>query len=292
MAPISVTKTIKESYDLILEHWKDVAAPLIILLLISGGGQFGGKSFSPGSLNSGSRDYSPDSLATNAMTDMGPLLAMGTIVFVLIGLVAVFVIIMAILNQSTWFYTYEHFHMLLTKRKITEDWKPRMERHVLKAFFYELFNLVLVLVFIAVPIAIILLVPGLFVLDPAADIMVKLSSILPAIMIFVIFLFLLLALQFFLVPMWVYYAMDRLPLFESVGKAFSLVRDNLWLFVRFVGIFFSIGTAAAIGLIMLCCFSFILSPLVHVFLTLLSGVTLMKLKLAVEEGMPGIVKKA
>jgi len=286
MANISVIDTVKESYELIVEHWKEVAVPLIILLLLSGTGSFGGNSLSRESTgSSGPQDYSSaaNSMLANAMTGGDELFALGALAIGLIALIVVVLFIFSVLQQSIWFYTYEHFYSLLTKKKLSTDWKPRFERQGIKAFFYTLFYWLMFILFFAVPVVMMFPLLGAFSSSARLDTSELLSSLIPVLGVAFACFIAFLAVSFFLSFAWIYYAMDGFPFFDSLGKSFSLARGNIWLLVRFVGIFLLLGLAAGIGLLVLCCFAFILSPIVQVFLGLLSGVTLMKLKLAVEK---------
>ena len=78
-------------------------------------------------------------------------------------------------------------------------------------------------------------------------------------------------------------AMDRLPFFQSLGRSFSLVRRNFVHFLVFAIIFAMLGVGSVVASIYACCFSFILMPVLAVFFALLSRVTLLKMKLAVEK---------
>ncbi|HIH30686.1 TPA: hypothetical protein HA243_04755 [Candidatus Micrarchaeota archaeon] len=88
---------------------------------------------------------------------------------------------------------------------------------------------------------------------------------------------------FFFSALWMYYAMDRNGFFDSLSKSFSLVSSNILEFL-IVGIIFGLlmlgGWALAVAC---CCFAWVISPVLDVFLTVLYGITLMKMKLALEK---------
>ncbi|MCX6769151.1 MAG: hypothetical protein NT051_00520, partial [Candidatus Micrarchaeota archaeon] len=142
MAKISVLETARESYEIIRAHWKEVIVPLLVIFLISGASSFGsGFSRSFGnSYSSQNTGHSSGSALASAMADSGALIAtLGVFILVIIAVVIVVALILAILQQSLWFYVFEHFHALLTKRKISEEWKPRMKRQAGKSTFYLFF---------------------------------------------------------------------------------------------------------------------------------------------------------
>ncbi|MCX6769152.1 MAG: hypothetical protein NT051_00525, partial [Candidatus Micrarchaeota archaeon] len=100
-----------------------------------------------------------------------------------------------------------------------------------------------------------------------------------------LFVAVLVVVQFFLLLLWVYYAIDRLPLFESARRSISLVRGNLKIFVKYY--LFIIAVYAVIFFTMLnpclCCLFLIIFLPLSIFLRLLFAVTLMGLKLKIEK---------
>jgi hypothetical protein len=280
MANVSVIKAVEESFQLIRDHYKEIAVPIIVMILLSGVGSLGGMSLPRSSGNQGTSPYyNADAMFANAMSTGSDLLA-GLGLAAILGLVAIVLVIafiLGIINQAVQFYAFEHFYAILRQKKITENWQQRMQRLTIKSLFYTLFRLVLFGAVFGLPLlAIFFAAPSMLSLQP--------ENILMLIALLVSLAILAVAVGIFFIPLWVYYALDRLPLSESIGKSISLVSGNLVVFLKFIGIFIVIGIATAIGLILTCCFMYLLSPVVQVFLTLLSGVTVMKLKLALEEG--------
>jgi len=276
MAKVSVIRSIEESYELIKEHYKEVLIPLIFLMLLSGAGSMGGSSYSSRG-GSGGKSVDSGSLVANAMADSGALVSgLGALLVIIIVAVVIFVIAFAILDRAIWFYVFEHFYSLLTKRKLPSSWQERMKANTLRSAVLYFFGMFLLLLFIVVPMVI-----SYFMLN--IDLSQGIWALMPLLWVFIAVLLLFLAISFMIMPLWIYYAMDRLPFWESLSRAFSLVRDNFITFVKFTGIFLVIGVAAIIGIIMTCCFAFITSPIITVFLQLLSGVTLMKLRLALDK---------
>ena len=284
MGNVSVTKTIEESYLLIRDHWQEVLIPLVVLLLLSGAGGFGGSSFSnSGRGDSYSSEGAPGSLFANAIGGIDAyLLGLGAFLLALAVIVVLFAIAISIMGQATWFYVYEHFYCLLAKRKPSPDWSMRMERHSVKATVILAFWVALFVLFMAVPIGIAFAYPELLAINSSADISPFIASLLPLIALFGAFIMLFAFVQFLLVLLWVYYAMDNLPFTESVGRAFSLVGKNILTFAKLAGIFILLSVAALAVMVATCCFAFITGPAIHIFLTLLWGVTLMSLKLKLE----------
>ena len=271
MGNIDVIKAVFESYGLIKKHYNEVALPLVVLLILSGAGHLGSNWSTGGGSGSGSSSQasgnanalmnalsSPDALAGLLSVFLGVLLLV-LIAFVILAIIA------AIVDQATWFYVYEHFYAILRGKKLSEDWKSRMKRHSVKAIIIGLFWLAVAALVLGVPL---LLMVGS---SPIGWIAIALGVLV------------LIVLAFFLLPMWVYFAMDGMKIGDAMGKSFSLVSRNIGSFLLLGFIMLLAMAGQIIVMVVLCCFAFIVGPLLQVFFALLWGITLMKMKLALEK---------
>jgi hypothetical protein len=268
MAGIDVIALIFESFGLMRAHYREVAFPLVALLLLSGAGNLGGSSFSRGF---GSQNFqgSPSSSIASALSGAEALaagLAGALLLAVLFALAVAFAL--AVLSMAVWYYVCEHFYAVLNKKKIARGWQSRLSRHLPKAFAMVLLEMVLLLAFAASVFACLLVAP---------------SSWVAALVLFLLVLIFWLNAGFYLIPVWTYYVLDNLPFFESVSRSVALVRANIFHFAVFAAIFVLLNIGAMVGSLLACCFAFMAMPLLSVFVNLLSRVTLMKMKLAAEK---------
>jgi hypothetical protein len=285
MGKVDVIQAIFDSFDLLRAHWREVALPLLALVILSGAGSFGGSSFSNNrSLSglfsgNGKMADTAGSLVANALSG-GALLALGGIVFVIIALLIVFAIALCILNETIYLYVCEHFYALLRRKKVGSDWKARMKRLGWKAAVLEAFGLAVLVILFAFPALQVWNAVGLISSGSPESFVASLGSIAlwtgAAIL-------LLLTIGFFLTPLWVLYAMDGVPFFESLSRSVALVMGNATTFSLLGAIFLCLGIAAVLASLASCCLSWIVSPVIGVFLSVLWGITLMKVKLAVEK---------
>jgi len=269
MANIDVISLIFESFDFIRKHYKEVAFPLAVLLLMSGAGHIGGSSLSNGFSNS--LDGSPGApLLANALSGAESLEAgimAGTLLALFLFIIAV-AVVMAVVSLSVWFYVCEHFYSILNRKKVSTDWQARMKRHILRALVMAIFEFA---VFAAFAIAIIACISLVSTSWAAALSLMALVFIICA------------CIGLYFIPVWMYYALDMRPFFESISCSISLVKGNFAHFAIFGAIFMFLNIGAMIGSFYACCFSFLAAPLLLTFVALLSRVTLIKMKLAIEK---------
>ena len=271
MANIDVISLIFESFDFIRAHYREVAFPLMVLLLFSGAGNFGGSSFSkmfqpPSDASQSAYQPSPLENAMQAPDALSSYLV-GSVLIIIAFIIAVAFVIAA-LSLSIWFYVSEHFYAVLNKKKISQDWQSRMKRHLPKAFVMAFFELVLFAAFACAIIACISLVY---------------TSLVAAIALVAVVLVAGFAVGIYLIPAWTYYALDNRPFFESISRSFALVGGNKVHFAVFAAIFVLINLGALFSSFYACCFAFIVAPLLTLIVSLLSRVTLLKMKLAIEK---------
>ena len=281
MGKVDVIQEIFDSFGLIRQHYMEVIIPLILLLLISAGAS-GGSLFGSRGNSSFPSSFSA-SPAANAMVDGGigaALLALGGMLLVLVAIGIVLVIIMVVLERAVWFYVYEHFYSIIRKKKITQAWQQRLKRLAIKAVVIDAFWLVILAIIFALPISIAWNAMGSLQEPTFAGVIAALG---PAALAFIVALLVLAVLGFLLTPLWVFYAMDGLGFFGSVSRSLSLVAGNLVSFLL-LGIIFGLLAAGSLyASLVACCFSFIVAPILSVFIGLLWGVTLMKVKLKIEK---------
>lgn len=289
MGKADVIQMIFDSAGLVRAHYQEVALPLIILLVLSGAGNFGGSSFSNtgrlfstiGEKDSGSLQNSLFAAPLSPNASIGSIvLALGAIVLVLILVFLVLFIAVYLLNEAVWLYVYEHFYAILRKKKLADGWKARMKRLLVKAAVLQAFWLLVTLVVFALP--------AMHIWNSAtavkqfsfSSVLSLLGASLLAIGAGLLALF---AIGFVLLPLWIFYAMDGLGFVDSLGKSFTLVAGNIVPFLLYAFIS-ALLWAGQIGVsLSACCFAYLVVPLVQVFLTLVMGITLMKMKLALEK---------
>ena len=282
MGNVDVIGEIFESFELIRKHYMEVIVPVILLLLIYAGAR-GSSIFSgmSGGSHQSSSFLSGAMLANAAYADPSTLLlALGGLVLVALALLVLLVIIFVILEKTLWFYVWEHFYAIICKKKIKQTWQQRCKRLAIKAVVVEAFWLLVCLVLFAVP--------SSMAWDAVSHLQQPtfagfISALGPAALALIAALLVLVVAGFLLTPLWVFYAMDGLGFFESASRSLSLVGGNLITFLLLGIIFGLLGIGSALASATALCFSFIVSPILTVFIGLLWGVTLMKVKLALEE---------
>jgi len=272
MANIDVISLIFESFALIRARYREVAVPLMALLLLSGAGHVGNYSLSDlfSSKGSGSASQYNGSPLASSLSDSGALMAgLAGVLLIIIAIVAVVAFVISVLRMAVWFYVSEHFHAILVKKKITKEWQQRMRSHLPRAFVMALFEFILIIALILAIAAIVLSYQS--------------TGLVGAILLSMLLVLAFICLGIFLAPAWIYYAIDRLPFFQSLSRSLSLVRRNFVHFLVFAIIFFMLDMGSVIASFYACCFSFLLMPVLIVFFALLSRVTLIKMKLAIEK---------
>lgn len=288
MGKADVIQAIFDSYGLFKEHYREVAIPLIFMLIVSGLGHIGG--------SGGSRSYSgswPDSgesspsMIANAIGAPDIWGSIGLALLAIILAVLVIALALYILNIAVQFYVFEHFYAILLKKKISDGWQGRMARHTAKALVLQLFWLAITAALFALPLlqawnAVPQIADALKAKSGAALFSGLVSALSGVLLLFVAALLAMLAAGFLLSPLWVYYVMDGRGLFESVGSAVSLVAAHPLEFLAVGLIFGLLGIAGWGAALLFCCFAWIISPIIDVFLIVLYGLTLMKIKLALE----------
>ncbi|MCX6772655.1 MAG: hypothetical protein NTV88_02700 [Candidatus Micrarchaeota archaeon] len=275
MGKIDVISALFESYELIKAHYKEVALPLVILLILSGAGHLGSNwggnglgSDKSSALGSGSQGGIANALSSPAVLAGVLSLLLGALLIVLVIFV-ILALIVALVGQATWFYVFEHFYALLGRKKALQEWKPRFKRLIVKSLILGIFWLVILVTLVAVPVI-------LFIAESPLALPVAIIAVLA-----------LLILAFFLQPIWVYFAMDDMKIMDAAGKSMSLVRNNMGSFLLFGFIVLLVsagGMAASLFITITCCLvAPIVMPFINVFFGLLFGITMMKMKLALEK---------
>ena len=163
-----------------------------------------------------------------------------------------------------------------------------MTRHTLKVLVLQLFWLIVTLALFALPLlqawnAMPQLVQALKAKTDAELFSGMISALSPVLLLLAAALLALLAVGFLLSPLWIFYAMDGMGFFESMGKAVSLVVGTPLEFLIVGLVFGFLGVAGWGASVALCCFAWVISPIVEVFLIVLYGITLMKIKLGLEQ---------
>lgn len=282
MGKVDVISAIFESFELIRKHYKEVMVPLLVLLLLSGAGSMGGSSFSRG-FGNGEKAASGEAGLANAMTGLGTgVLALGGLLVAIIAAVLVAMLVLMVVCEATQLYVYEHFYAILNKRKIKAKWTERFGRLAVKSIAMFIFRAA---IFAAVFILPLLQLWNVISTLEAMSVAGIIGAVLSVGLALAAGFALMLIVSFVLTPLWVYYAMDGNGLFDSAGKSVSLVVGNLssFLLLGFVFLLIGIGTVGAAALSACCCLSWLVAPVLSVGFSLLYGVTLMKVKLAIEK---------
>jgi len=281
MADVDVIESIKRSYKLLESHYKEVALPIIILLLINAGGTIGGSLMKGG--RSDSSSFS--SYLSNAMDGAFLFYYLAATTLVIIAIGAVFIVAMTVLYQAVYFYVCEHFYSIMRKNAIKESWQGRMKRLALKAFVLLVFWSILVAVIFALPV--LSFFDSMGKLAGGAGKLAGFGSLVEALMPSILLLLaaaaVLLVVHLFLLPLWVFYAMDGYGFFESISKSVDMVRGSIFTFFAFMLVFVALGVAGVVVSIASCCLSYIVSPIVTTFIGLLSGITLMDIVLQLKK---------
>ncbi|MEM4633667.1 MAG: hypothetical protein QW275_00765 [Candidatus Anstonellaceae archaeon] len=267
---IDVINEIKWSAELIHKNYKQVAIPLIILFLFSAGGGAGAQF--PSGFRDGS-DYDFSDLSSSFFE-------LSALIIVLVVFFVVALLFLSLLNESIWMYVYNFFYSLIYKNKITESWQGQIKRFAFKSFILMLLWLFIFVLAYSIP-----LLQIFWVISSAnfglQQIISEILKILFWLAISTLLFFLAL---FFLSPLWVYYAIEGKPLLQSIKKSVSLVARNLATFFVLSAVFFLLFIGSIIVSIVsaLCCLAWLVSPITSVYLTLLYGVSLIKIKKEIE----------
>ncbi len=269
MVKVDVIKAIFDSYMLIKKHYKGVLIPLLVVLVLNTMWNFGGSS----SYNMDESDFAflegDGGLLSNSMTGLGALVAgLGTLIIAGIVLLIIIAVAISILQEAVWYYIYDYFYSLLGKKKAKGNWKAKIKKFAIKALKLMFFYLGLFVI-----------LAGLFA------ILFLLSSISFALAVtgFALLVVASLVVMFLLLPLWVYYVMDNLALRKSISKSVWLVKSSPGAFIIFIIIFIIIWVGSAFASLLTCCFFPITMSIIAVFIQLLSGVTLMNIKLQIEK---------
>ena len=266
MANIDVIALLFDSFELMRAHYHEVAVSLAALLLLSGAGYVGGSSVSNGF---GSGQGPSLSNIDNALSGEDGVMAelTGVLLFA-ISIVVAMAFAMAVLSMAIWYYVIEHFYAILNKTKIAHEWPLRMMRQLPKALVMALLDVVLLVAF-ADSIAVCLFV-------------VQISWVAAAVLFLIVLIFWLNT-GFYFVPVWAYYVLDNLSLFDAISRSIALVGGNSVPFTVFAMIFVILNIAALAGSMLAGGFAFISMPFLMVFITFLWRVTLIKMKMAADK---------
>ncbi|MCX8198278.1 MAG: hypothetical protein N3F07_03775 [Candidatus Micrarchaeota archaeon] len=270
MAKIDVFEEIQSSANLIRKHYLNVIVPIIILLLFNAGagGSIGsGASDFLGGLRESKPSYLPGAMLPSSFSEA----ALFIIIF--IALLVLLAIVGLLLHQAVSLYVFNYFHSLLHKRKIDEGWQSQIKRFFVKALVLGALGLLILVATLGIPL---LMIYSSFVSSAQKDIV---QLILQSIFWLVLGAAAYAAAMFLISPLWVLYAIEGRGFFQSLKASVSLVLKNLVPFFLLWVIFAVLyAISAIISLVSaLCCISWLVSPVVEVFLSLLYGVTLMSM---------------
>lgn len=270
MAKIDVISMFFESFELIRAHYKEVIIPLVLLLLMFGSANVGTsplyRMLSPlgAGLLTGHFTSSFTSFPMHHAITLLPFAGAALLGFMAAVIIIAFALL--VLQQSLTFYVYSHFYSLLCKKKIKSDWEERMKKYAIKSVVLLLFWFIVTMILIALSLLVI-----------------SLGNLLYLVIGAIIVIFLLLSVGFYGLPLWIYYVLDGLPFSTSLSKSFWLVKRNAMPFTLFCLLLIVLDVAVAVASVASCCLSFIVAPILAVLLSLLSSITIMKMKLALEK---------
>ncbi len=281
MGKVDVIGSVFESARLIRAHYNEVAVPLLVLILISGAGSMGGSGFSRNMGSGGAGALTGSSLFADSMLGNGTL-ALGGLLVVMIALFVIAVIALCIVSEATHLYVFEHFYSILNKKKIKENWTARFGRLAIKGVAIQALWLVIVVAAFILPALQFWNAVSALQSITAAGLIGAFASIL---LLLAAGLLLLLVAGFVLSPLWVYYAMDNRGIVDSIGRSITLVMGNLGAFLMlwFIFALLGVGVGGVAIVTSLCCVGWLVTPIASVFMSLLYGVALMKVKLAIEK---------
>lgn len=274
MAKIDVLKEVSDSFRLIKEHYKEVAVLLFAIFFLQVIIGFSSR-LAVNYLSLPLDDA--DALGKTVAQSMASASSLNSALFTLAIFAVILIFIFSILERALFFCACEHFYSLLCGKKPSTDWKSRIAHFSWKSFVLAVFNIIISLAFFALPLL------ALYSAFVSSDASAGIGLLLSAIPTLAIAALAYVALMFCLSLLFVYYAMDGLPFFDSISRSLMMVIGNLWVFFILFLVFFAFSLAASLISIAACCLSFLVFPLLGVFLGLLYGVTLMKIRLALDE---------
>ncbi|MFA5929771.1 MAG: hypothetical protein WC861_02720 [Candidatus Micrarchaeia archaeon] len=196
-------------------------------------------------------------------------LGIGDAYWLAIAAVAMLCILVTWLTSALSLYIAQYFNAVMQKKKMPENWAGVIAGNMLRTLAMSLLILAIFAVIFGFPAAMVYLISTQYS---------GIGIIIAGALLFLLAFLLYMAASFFLSPMWLYYAVDKNGFFQSIGKSISLVRGNLGSFFLLYAVFVAISFGAAM-FSAVCCFSFIISPVLMALVTALYQITMIRMKL-------------
>ena len=260
-------KVLNESSQLLEKNLTGIAVPLAVILLISVALGLAGFLVSQAvqflpfiSL----ADETPNSMPDTSMSDI---LSLSFVALIL------FSILVSWLSSAISLYIAQYFNAVMKKKKMPEGWVGIIVSNMLKSLVVFVLLLIIFIAISAVPAAILYSISTQY-----SGVAVFAACVVALMAIALLFA----VVSFFLSPLWIYYVIDGNGIFQSVSKSVALVRENISVFFLLYAVFLVISFGAAMFSSALCCFSFVISPLVMALVTVLYQITMMRIKLDTE----------
>jgi hypothetical protein len=264
MAITDFFRAINESSQLLEKNLRGIAVPLAVILLMSVASGLAGF------LLSQAIQFLP--FVSLAGQTPKPMQDTGMADIFLFAFAALILLSMLVswLTCAISLYIAQHFNSVMTKKKMPEGWVGVMAGNLFKSLAMFILMSAILAAISAIPAVFLYFIStqlsGMAILAAGA------AAILAIALLFSVA-------SFFLSPLWIYYAIDKNGIFQSIGKSITLVRGNLSAFFLLYVVFVIISFGAAMFSSLLCCFSFVLSPLAMALVTMLYQITMMRIKL-------------
>jgi len=264
MAKTDFFKAFNDSSKILEKNLKGIAVPLAMIMLLSIASGVAGFFFSqaipflPIAAIAGQAQQSTDGTG------------IGGIFWLLFAVLIILSIMVTWLTSALSLYIAQYFNAVMAKGKMPGNWAGVIAGNLFKTLVMFIIVGAIFAVIFGIPAALIYAVSSQFS---------KVMLLAAGAVMFLAALLLFAVASFFLSPLWIYYAVDRNGIFQSIGKSISLVRGSLSSFFLLYVVFVAISFGAAMFSTVLCCFSFFISPIIMALVTALYQITMMRLKL-------------
>jgi len=264
MAKTDFFKALNESSQLLEKNLQGIAVPLAAILLISIASGLAGFLISqavPFLPFISLADKTPKSMQDTGISDIF-LLSFAALI--------ILSILVSWLSSAISLYIAQYFNAVMTKKKMPEDWVGVIVSNMLKSLVVFVLLSIIFIAISAVPAAITYLISTQY-----SGVAVLVAGVVALLVVTLLFA----VVSFFLSPLWIYYVVDGNGIFQSIGKSVALVRENISAFFLLYAVFLVISFGAAMFSSVVCCFSFVISPIVMTLVTILYQITMMRIKM-------------
>jgi|GEM_PF-6613850 len=264
MAKTDFFKAFNESSKLLEKNLKGIAVPLAMIMLLSIASGVAGFFFSQ------AMPFLPIAAIAGQAQQSTDDIGIGGIFWLLFAVLILLSILVTWLTSALSLYIAQYFSAVMAKSKMPGNWMGLIAGNLFKTLVMFIIMGAIFAVIFGIPAAVIYAMSSQF----SGVVLLAVCAVM-----FLAALLLFAVASFFLSPLWIYYAVDRNGIFQSIGKSISLVKGNLSSFFLLYVVFVAISFGAAMFSAVLCCFSFFISPIIMALVTALYQITMMRLKL-------------